>query len=71
MSLRRCIFSLWAYYRSATRPPWRDPGTVFALPADLTPPVAVALARAVERIPGPTALPGGCLYEPKWDGYLH
>ena len=23
----------------------------------------------MERLPGPGALPGGCLYEPKWDGF--
>jgi ATP-dependent DNA ligase len=27
------------------------------------------LARPVEQLPGRSALPGGCLYEPKWDGY--
>jgi ATP-dependent DNA ligase len=30
---------------------------------------ALALAKAVESIPGPRALPGGCAYEPKWDGF--
>jgi len=39
------------------------------LPADLTGPVAMALAKAVEQLPGPHALPGGCVFEPKWDGY--
>ncbi|HEY3006050.1 MAG TPA: ATP-dependent DNA ligase [Kribbellaceae bacterium] len=39
------------------------------LPADLAGPVAVALAKPVEQIPGPHALPGGCAFEPKWDGY--
>lgn len=34
-------------------------------------PYAVALARAVERIPEPGALEGGCRYEPKWDGFIH
>ncbi|WP_156251022.1 ATP-dependent DNA ligase [Pseudactinotalea terrae] len=29
----------------------------------------VALAKAAERIPTPTALPGGTWYEPKWDGF--
>jgi len=29
----------------------------------------VALAKAAERIPSPTALPGGTWYEPKWDGF--
>jgi hypothetical protein len=31
--------------------------------------VAVELAKPVRTIPSATALPGGCLYEPKWDGY--
>ena len=39
------------------------------LPPGLRPPVKVALARAVEKIPRPNALPGGALYEPKWDGW--
>jgi hypothetical protein len=39
------------------------------LPAALRPPVALALAKAVESIPRADALPGGCLYEPKWDGF--
>lgn len=29
------------------------------------------MARAVLKIPEPNALPGGAMYEPKWDGYLH
>nr|WP_087874221.1 ATP-dependent DNA ligase [Arthrobacter globiformis] len=37
------------------------------LPAGLTPPVKVALARAVTKMP--RAQPGTLLYEPKWDGY--
>ncbi|WP_411373298.1 ATP-dependent DNA ligase [Arthrobacter sp. MPF02] len=32
-------------------------------------PLALAAAKAVNRIPKPAALPGGCLYEPKWDGF--
>ncbi|WP_043650949.1 ATP-dependent DNA ligase [Cellulosimicrobium cellulans] len=32
-------------------------------------PYDVALARAVEQIPAPGALEGGCRYEVKWDGY--
>lgn len=32
------------------------------------PPVP-ALAKAVEAIPGLGSLPGGCVYEPKWDGF--
>lgn len=39
------------------------------LPAVLRPPVALALAKAVTRIPKPGALPGGARYEPKWDGF--
>jgi ATP-dependent DNA ligase len=39
------------------------------LPPDLAGPVAVELAKPVARIPPPHALPGGCRYEPKWDGY--
>jgi ATP-dependent DNA ligase len=37
------------------------------LPAGLAPPVKVALARAVTKMP--RARPGNLLYEPKWDGY--
>jgi ATP-dependent DNA ligase len=39
------------------------------LPPDLAGPVAVELAKPVREIPPPSALPGGCRYEPKWDGY--
>ena len=39
------------------------------LPPELSGPVAVELAKPVRDIPAPHALPGGCLYEPKWDGY--
>lgn len=39
------------------------------LPPELRPPLALAAAKPVNRIPAPTALPGGCLYEPKWDGF--
>ncbi|MFE7777668.1 ATP-dependent DNA ligase [Streptomyces sp. NPDC057445] len=35
----------------------------------LTPPVEPMLAQAVPRLPGPGALPGGTVYEPKYDGY--
>ena len=31
--------------------------------------MAVQLAKPVAAIPPANALPGGCLYEPKWDGY--
>ncbi|WP_433169927.1 ATP-dependent DNA ligase [Kribbella sp. CA-247076] len=39
------------------------------LPTDLAGPVELELARAVEEIPGPGALPGGTRYEPKFDGF--
>jgi ATP-dependent DNA ligase len=39
------------------------------LPPELSGPVAVELAKPVRTIPPASALPGGCLYEPKWDGY--
>jgi ATP-dependent DNA ligase len=39
------------------------------LPPELSGPVGVALAKSVRTIPAATALPGGCRYEPKWDGY--
>src|SRR3712207_71998 len=39
------------------------------LPPELSGPVGVALAKPVRAIPRPDALPGGCRYEPKWDGY--
>jgi ATP-dependent DNA ligase len=32
-------------------------------------PDGVALARAIETLPSRAALPGGCQYEPKWDGF--
>jgi hypothetical protein len=47
-----------------TEPPVR-------IPPHLAGPVELALARSVDQIPGPHALPGGCRYEVKWDGYLH
>jgi len=39
------------------------------LPPELSGPVAVELAKPVREIPAAHALPGGCVYEPKWDGY--
>lgn len=32
-------------------------------------PQQVMLARPVEELPGPGEFPGGCLFEPKWDGF--
>lgn len=49
---------------AATRPPSGS-----GLPAGLVPPLKVALARAVARMPRRDALPGSLSYEPKWDGY--
>ena len=39
------------------------------LPPELAGPVGVALAKPVRAMPASNALPGGCRYEPKWDGY--
>ncbi len=39
------------------------------MPAALRPPVELALAKAVESIPRAGALPGGNVYEMKWDGF--
>lgn len=39
------------------------------LPPELAGPVAVQLSKPIATIPPANALPGGCLYEPKWDGY--
>jgi ATP-dependent DNA ligase len=39
------------------------------LPPDLAGPVAVQLAKPARVLPPPSGLAGGCLYEPKWDGY--
>ena len=32
-------------------------------------PQGVMLARSAERLPRGSAIRGGCVYEPKWDGY--
>ncbi|SFL80230.1 ATP-dependent DNA ligase [Geodermatophilus ruber] len=54
--------------RRLTGVPLSAPG-VPDLPPELAGPVPVALARAVRDLPRTDALPGGVLYEPKWDGY--
>jgi ATP-dependent DNA ligase len=54
--------------RQAVRVPLTVPGLP-ELPPELAGPVGVALAKPVRGIPRPDALPGGCRYEPKWDGY--
>lgn len=38
------------------------------LSPDLTGPVALELAKAVEQLPGEHGMPGGARYELKWDG---
>ncbi|WP_284750841.1 ATP-dependent DNA ligase [Arthrobacter sp. efr-133-R2A-120] len=40
-----------------------------SVPRSLRPPVALALAKAVEAIPPADALPGEVVFEPKWDGW--
>ena len=45
------------------------PASPACRPPELAGPVAVELAKPVREIPAANALPGGCLYEPKWDGY--
>ena len=49
----------------------KHPLSAKGIPVGLHPPIALALAKAVERIPEVGALPGSLLYEPKWDGYIH
>lgn len=39
------------------------------LPRDLHGPVTVTLARSEPSIPAASSMPGGAVYEPKWDGY--
>lgn len=47
----------------------RDARVGTGLPAGLAPPVNVALARAVTKMPKAGALPGTLAFEAKWDGY--
>ncbi len=54
--------------RQAVPVPLTAPGLP-GLPPELSGPVAVQLSKPVREIPAAHALPGGCLYEPKWDGY--
>jgi ATP-dependent DNA ligase len=49
---------------AAARPPAGS-----GLTPGLVPPLKVALARAVARMPRAGALPETLSYEPKWDGY--
>ncbi len=50
-------------------PPSRQVPQLPGLPPELAGPVAVQLAKPVRDIPPRSALSGGCVYEPKWDGY--
>jgi hypothetical protein len=50
------------------RPTQRTEAPAVRLPADLVGPVEVELARSVDAILGPAALPGGSRYDIKWDG---
>lgn len=54
--------------RHAVRVPLTAPGLP-DLPPELSGPVGVMLAKPVRAMPAANALPGGCRYEPKWDGY--
>jgi ATP-dependent DNA ligase len=47
----------------------RHDAAVGSFPQGSSGPVAVALARAEDVVPGPGRMPGGSVYEPKWDGY--
>jgi hypothetical protein len=38
---------------------------------DLSGPVGLELARAVEQLPGERSMPGGARFELKWDGFLY
>ncbi len=58
----------WPVSGQSVRVPLSAPGLP-GLPPELSGPVAVELAKPVRDIPAPHALPGGCRYEPKWDGY--
>jgi ATP-dependent DNA ligase len=56
-------------YRELPRRDYAVPTMVEGVPLALHPPVELALAKAVESIPGVDALPGGSVYEMKWDGF--
>jgi hypothetical protein len=48
-----------------------DTVAVGNLSPELTGPVQLELAKAVEELAGPRGMPGGSRYELKWDGFLH
>ena len=61
------LAALWVAGRVLVLTPYAMPAAVI----NAAFPVALAVAKAVERIPEAGALPGGCLFEPKWDGFIH
>jgi ATP-dependent DNA ligase len=46
-----------------------DTAAMGNLSPELTGPVQLELAKAVEQLPGPHGMPGGSRYELKWDGF--
>lgn len=65
---------LWLRYFPTPSDHWRHPAT--GIVASMPEPVpaafrapSLAMAKPVAEVPAPGALPGGCLYEPKWDGF--
>lgn len=56
-------------YRVLQHRDYAVPTMVEGVPLALRPPVELALAKVVESIPGADALPGGSVYEMKWDGF--
>jgi hypothetical protein len=48
-----------------------DTVAVGKLSPELTGPVALELAKAVEQLPGEQGMSGGARFELKWDGFLH
>ena len=52
-----------------SRPAPAGSAAAAVLPMDLAGPVELELAKAVPSVPGPHAMPGGSVYELKWDGY--
>jgi hypothetical protein len=76
LSIWAVSFSVFPWLRNCRAPSVLD-GVIVrvmdyrGIPAALRPPVSLALAEAVAWVPGPDALPGGLVFEPKWDGFLH
>src|SRR6185369_17345774 len=47
----------------------QPPGRIGPMQLPVMPPVEPMLAKAVKDVPTPADVPGGLLYEPKWDGF--